>query len=770
MQVTTPAWGQGMTEWPAFETNPAVSDWSPYDRLVVDITNPNEERYKFAIRISDSKVPFLKGFCYRFALPSRGFRRFEIPLSAFPETIDRSDIAIVHFFATRPHSDLVLALSNMVLLRPGESLPDPDSKVMKQFVSLSLDSVLAVEQTVAKGRLESLAIDGNAQVRECAQSLFAQFDTRLTGLRAKLVASDLTTARLDAINEELAVLPSEIDRAVSVLRFRKAYGDTGLPSSDMFVGVATSMEKIPPRGMPFNLPAARDVELSLAKNEKESLQIAVLPAVGSLRNVTVRVGDLTTADGVVFHHENIDCDVVGYVQTKQRPPYDVAYVGYWADPILSGIEPVDIAAGDLQTFWIRVRAPKGQAAGLYRGTLQVSAEGIVPVTLGFSVRVRGFAVPDRSPLPLAITFEPHDSVMTETKEEQAECCKSKDYPVNAWQEHKLQWADFLADYYISYDSLYHQGMPDFDVLTHLHQQNRLGLFNLGYYGHAPTHPGSLEKWKVANLPRFRQAYVDAKKLGILDHAYIYGCDEATQELFPLVEQAAATLKAEFPDVPIMTTSYDQSYGMQSPIKSVDAFCPLTSSFDPANAAKARTAGKHVWWYIGCVPVHPYANMFVEYSAMEGRLLMGAMTAKQRPDGFLYYQISIWNSRKPITTGPFTDWDPRSWTTFHGDGSWTCVGPGGTPLPTVRLENFRDGLEDFVYVVLLEELVRRRQAEGDAMSSEEKQWLAEAKEAVAVPDALVKTMTEYSCDPTTLYAWRNRIADLIDRSGIVDVFP
>ena len=59
--------------------------------------------------------------------------------------------------------------------------------------------------------------------------------------------------------------------------------------------------------------------------------------------------------------------------------------------------------------------------------------------------------------------------------------KSADYPPNAWEKHKLQWADFLADYYISYDSLYHQGMPDYEVLTHLDRQGRLGVFNFGYY-------------------------------------------------------------------------------------------------------------------------------------------------------------------------------------------------------------------------------------------------------------------------------------------------
>ena len=220
----------------------------------------------------------------------------------------------------------------------------------------------------------------------------------------------------------------------------------------------------------------------------------------------------------------------------------------------------------------------------------------------------------------------------------------------------------------------------------------------------------------------------------------------------------------------MTTSYDHSYGLDTVVKTMDAWCPLTPSFKPEQAAKARAAGKQVWWYICCGPHHPHANMFIEYPAIEGRLLMGAMTAKQRPDGFLYYQISIWNSRKPITSGPFTDWDPRSWTTYHGDGSWTCVGPDGMPLPTIRLENFRDGLEDYAYALILEEIIRRRTAQAEPLTATDKQWLADARQAVSVPEPLVKSMTDYSREPAALYAWRNRLGDLIDRSGMPDANP
>jgi hypothetical protein len=206
------------------------------------------------------------------------------------------------------------------------------------------------------------------------------------------------------------------------------------------------------------------------------------------------------------------------------------------------------------------------------------------------------------------------------------------------------------------------------------------------------------------------------------------------------------------------------------VKTIDAWCPLTPRFDPKRAARARAAGKKVWWYICCGPRNPYANWFVEYAAIEARLLMGAMTAKQRPDGFLYYSLSIWNENEPVTTGPFTAWNPVSWKTYHGDGSLLCSGPGGKPVPTIRLENYRDGLEDFAYACILEEIVRRHEARKKTLTPQEEQWLSDAKAALPVPETLVKSMRDFSRDPADLYAYRNRLADLIDRSDVSDADP
>jgi hypothetical protein len=110
------------------------------------------------------------------------------------------------------------------------------------------------------------------------------------------------------------------------------------------------------------------------------------------------------------------------------------------------------------------------------------------------------------------------------------------------------------------------------------------------------------------------------------------------------------------------------------------------------------------------------------------------------------------------------------TYYHGDGSLLCAGPNGKPLPTIRLENYRDGMEDYAYGKILEEIIRRYEAKGNDLTPEQIKWLKRAKDTVQVPGTLVKSLLEYSQDPDMLYNYRKRLADLIDSSGMADVDP
>ena len=261
----------------------------------------------------------------------------------------------------------------------------------------------------------------------------------------------------------------------------------------------------------------------------------VLPREQPINNVHLRVSDLRAASGNLLAAANIAAVPVGYVETKSVPPYGSAHVGWWPDPILDFLHSADIAAGDVQAFWVRVRAPRDQPPGCYAGTLEVLAGEELISTLNLSVEVYPFAVPVRSPLPLAVTFAPQDYPTAESQVQQAAWRQTADYPVNAWRQQRLAWGDFLADYYLTYDSLYGtQGWaPDFEILQRLHERGQLGMFNLGYYGILGDTPEAVDAWKKDTLARIKDAYDKAKSLGLLDHAYIYGCDEHPAISFPM---------------------------------------------------------------------------------------------------------------------------------------------------------------------------------------------------------------------------------------------
>jgi hypothetical protein len=780
LRFFTPAWQPGMAEWPAFEGQPPITDWSGYDRLVFSATNVTPFDQQWMLFISDTKLPTRSGLLHRATLAPLSFTQVVVPLSQFAERgVNPADVHVMHFFTERPPGDMEVYLDHFVLLRPGEPLPEVPRSLLQELAPLFTQRREALRRKLeeARGRLEEIAA-GAPEVAAGVRAALEELDGRVEALFDQLGRGDV--ALLQAAPTD-AQMEAQLESLEAVARFRSDFArirpavQVGAePRTDLAVGFATSMEKILPRAGRPAVKVAQRMELALARREKESFQVLVLPCERDLKQVQVRVTDLRTADGATFAAQQVDAVPVGYVETKAVPPYGSAHVGWWPDPILDFLTGCDIAKGDLQAFWVRFRAPHDQPAGLYQGKLEVWVEGAPVFAFDLAVQVYPFQVPAASPLPLAITFGPHDFPTAETQAQQEEWRRSEDYPIHAWKRHRLEWGDFLADYYITYDSLYNYGpdnraIPDFEVLQRLHGQGRLGRFNLGYYSLLGEKPEDLEAWRRDNLERIRAAHDQAKALGLLDHAYIYGCDEHPEELFPGVQRAAEVLKREFPDVLVMTTTYDHSFGTKSILQAVDAFCPLTPRFDPALATQARAAGKQVWWYICCGPHHPYPNMFIEYPAIDGRLLMGALTAKYRPDGFLYYQVSIWNSRKPITSGPFTDWDPRSWTTYHGDGSWTCVGPDGTPLPTIRLENFRDGLEDYAYFCILEATVAKVEASPE-LREQRAEWLQAAKALLEVPADVAASLTEYTQDPAKVYRYRQALAQAIAEAGIPPQYP
>ena len=755
-----PTWRIGLPEWPSFNLKTSVTDWSAYDRLVIDVVNYGEYS-RIAAFIGGTPDRVQTGLSVRsLDIPEQGFARWIIPLKNWPEKAPANNVRRVHLFMTRPIG-VDIRLDRFVLLKPGEEPPAISTAFIKA----------QVERTFS-GRLQQMERD------------FPDMKRDIDAFRRRL-ASVSDSKSYQELFREVAAIAAAQRHADAMRNFRTACIAAGQPAdAGFFIGKATSMEKIRPRGTETPTPADK-LNVRLARGEYESVQVFVFPEGRDLADVRVTVSNLKSpfkwfGFRNVFAATNIKSSVTGYVETKRVAPYTVAKItpcatnelgytrisdkgepGWWPDPVLDHLECTDVRAGDLQSFWLRVRAPRNQAAGIYRGEVSISSAGVVLKKIPLEVRVNDFEVPAKTPLPMAITFSPGPSSQYATPEEQATNAvlrSDPNFPGNLWKRHENEWYDFLADYYITIDNLYHRGTrgyPKIDALKKLAAQDRLDCFNLGYWGYPKTLSNAdKEAWKRNTLAHLKRSYQRAKDAGIEKFAYLYGCDEISKEFFPQISWAISQLKKEFPSVPISTTAYDHNFGVGTELSEMDAFTPLTPKFDVKKAQAARDQGRKVWWYICCSPHDPYANMFIESPAIEGRLLMGAQTAKFKPDGFLYYQTTIWNSPRPIMgKSAFTDWVARSWTTYHGDGSWICCGPDGVPLSTVRLENFRDGLEDLAYAKLLE---------AKLAANPNATWAEEAKRLLAVPECVVKTMDSYTYNPAVLYAWRDAIADLIEK--------
>ena len=288
MRFATPAWKDGMAQWPAFEVEPPVSDWRGYDRLMIDITHPGDGEHTLSLFVSDRKVPFREGLRYRFDLPKRGYRRFIVPLN-FPEKVNRGDIGILHFFTQRPPSEMVLYIDNITLLRPGEQPPEPRVGFAAQVAKLFLDSLGGLDAALEQSRASLLRIADTPALRQRAREEMDALAACARRAREEASSPTLTLARLETIRHELEGLPGEARRVESIFRFRKAFEGLRLGDTPLLVGFATSMEKLLPRRMPFELSVARRVELALARNERESLQVAVMPRDGALKGVRVSV-------------------------------------------------------------------------------------------------------------------------------------------------------------------------------------------------------------------------------------------------------------------------------------------------------------------------------------------------------------------------------------------------------------------------------------------------------------------------------------------------
>jgi len=551
------------------------------------------------------------------------------------------------------------------------------------------------------------------------------------------------------LQESIGALSDDLSLAMVV-----SVNEPSGPKNEIALVVADSMTNIlrEPRYLPKDV--SRVARISMARNEFEAFQVVLVPLDSEIKNATWTVTDLRKDNGDGIPSSDISIQVMGYGESVK--PAIQSEVDIWPIPILDFMTSVDVPRGEMQPLWVCVRTREGTMPGLYTGTFEVSADGCESKTMQVEVEVWDFAVPK----------EQHLLNVWGNKASAYQAIYGDRYD----KEMARRIFDFLIEHRISVTTLYvHQASGKqagawsvaYPTLSDPKELKRLWdagarWWNLGYYNSL-----NADRLKMDPEEHFKM-FIDGihEALRVADSAGwphenmgIYLFDESSD--FETVNKWALRVKKEFPAIPLMTTAYDTSFGVKDgPIdESMDIWCPLTPSYveNLETIQKGRELGKKSWWYVCCGPGNSDdLNFFCQFPAIRSRLLMGVATWKYKPDGFLYYRLSGWPKYDgPINEGPITNWKP--YFVPDGDGELICPGPNG-PLSTLQFENLRDGIEDYEYYWVLNDLIRRAQEAGLSVENE--------SALLGVPGDLLESITVYSEDPSRLRTQRQRIAEAI----------
>lgn len=559
--------------------------------------------------------------------------------------------------------------------------------------------------------------------------------------------------------------------------------------SAFLVGQASPMEKVFREAADFGGRCDPHIRIAAAGRERESFQLTVLPVGRSLHGVRAQISDLLDEDGETrLSAEHVSWHPVGYVQTKPSNS-SLRRAGWWWPDILLMPEPFDVEVGYLQPVWFTVEVPAGQKAGSYRGLITLRADGEEPQTVGLELTVRPFSLPLRGKLKTAfsicagmweIWYKPeevkHRLGVTDEDEHELlytsyEC--EDVLPHGKW----LEMYDFLLAHRLSPTTIYSflkQGrarvVPAREDMEYCYERG-MNATCLGYVDRpavAERHgipvdaqdPESTEKelreleaW-LADWDRFIQ-----EKDWPDFTWYVHGFDESdgkrdhAETIDPLIRRVYGMIGEKFPRI----TRESANPFNPAHIGLFDIWTPTTRQWQP-ELQERPAAGEEVWAYVCAGPLKPYANFFLDYSGVDPRILPWQYY-QHGVTGFLYYLINHyepqenWNGVGP--KWPERPWNPLSYGT-NSDGILIYPGPDATPLASTRLENLRDGIEDYEALAMLAELADRLEAQGG-----QEALLARAREVLRVRPEVSSSWTEYALDPQVIVQARAEVDSLIE---------
>lgn len=521
----------------------------------------------------------------------------------------------------------------------------------------------------------------------------------------------------------------------------------------------SSMDKIPLEN--YSGSSKPVPELTLAGREYGSFQLALLAKPGTkFDSVTLKASEIKDKDGKALAGSKIDSFIVEYVKTAKSTMNQEII----PDVLRPGSEFKFNNNSGTVPLWFDVFIPANAPAGDYSATISVTPANGNTVDIPVKIKVLPFTLPLKPSMPTAFCFV----------DEWAE----KYYMAKMPADKRRAYFQFIMDHRLEPMNLW-LGNKKLDMseedLDWCEARGKSMLF-----------------LQVTRANDCEQYYKDMiKKYEGRLKPIFFGYDEilmSTTAKIEVMKVAYKGTKEKFPDVPRLNTSKvdEKLFGY------VDIWCPLFNHFDKGDAEKRTALGETVWWYPTDYPLAPYANFNIDSDGIDPRAILW-MNWKLNIKGLLYWGLNReWVSnyqeaerltdkekyarglewmtpdvQEKVKKGlrwPQVPWIPyfrsivspnASPSATNGGGNLMYPGPDWQPIPSTRLKNLRDGLQDYEYLVMLKKNLDLLRKAG----SNNKELIARAEKALKVNNVTTDAAS-YTKDAEVLDAAKAEIAGLI----------
>ena len=605
----------------------------------------------------------------------------------------------------------------------------------------------------------------------------------------------LTMLATGTVWHDGVVLVEAARGAAGRLEARTAESIAGLAAWPVNALVKVFQDDAPPRRI---VPA----RISAARNDKEPLQLAIRSA-NAIEKVSVELDAPANARGAKL--TAVEVGVVGYVPVDHKtnyynshsPAWQCKYPtaagrcdgwpGMWPDPILPR-RTFALAANTTQPVWITVSVPKIVAAGDYTGKVRLVSEGETLKEIPFTVRVWDFTLPDENHLAAIYDLRLNAHWWRQPGKTRAEL-------------HRQFWR-FMAERRVSPHRIY----PDpkityengkvsadftefdkaaeryFNVLKMPHTYTPWYFYCFGWgnlpgkkFGEQP-YEGEYP-YEGVDRSRLRPAYKKAyqaclkvywdhlKEKGWDKKCVLYISDEPFDRHEHIIKQMKALcdmIHEAAPDIPIYCSTWKH-------VPQWDGYLDVWGvghygRVMPDKLKELQGAGSRIWWTTD-------GQMCTDtpYCAIER--LLPHYCFKYGVEAYEFWGID-WLTYNPYEFGwhrynihTFEPGAKKPWVRYpNGDGFLAY--PGGPighdgPVTSVRLEQAREGVEDYEYLYLLRQLIATAKAAGnDATQAQDALGLA--AELIDMPSTGGRYSTKILPDPDAVFEVRRAVAQAIEK--------